>query len=312
MGKKKKDILELRFYDVPQNEYVLALTGESWIREYGHDEPNMHFHNLYEIGYCKDGNGALVLDKTTYEYQPDMVSLIPHNYPHTTISKAGEGPSFWEYLFFDPMTVIAELYPKDEIYQREILQKISRQAHFLTAAEHPVLSTQVKFILDEMREKKPHYKEVVKGMLMIFLVELIRLSNESGEISDSCRKVNNTQIVPALEYVRMEYAKPIKIAELAELCHMSETHFRRIFEACMNMSPMDYINLTRVQIACELMKNSSESMDEIAKRVGFSTTSTFNRNFKKFLNTSPYQWKISPENYEGRLLNYNISALKGW
>ena len=31
MGKKKKDTMELRFYEVPQNEYVLALLGDSWI-----------------------------------------------------------------------------------------------------------------------------------------------------------------------------------------------------------------------------------------------------------------------------------------
>ena len=71
-------------------------------------------------------------------------------------------------------------------------------------------------------------------------------------------------------------------------------------------------------------------MDIVAQKVGFTTTSTFNRNFrqvtgmtplewrkrpenfKKFLNTSPYQWKINPENYETKLLNYNISARKGW
>ena len=124
--------------------------------------------------------------------------------------------------------------------------------------------------------------------------------------------MGNAQILPALEYVRMEYAQAIRIEELAQLCHMSETHFRRIFEASMNMSPVDYINLTRVQNACELMTKSNASMDIIANKVGFATTYTFNRNFKKFLNTSPYQWKISPENYAGRLLNYNISALKGW
>ena len=52
-------------------------------------------------------------------------------------------------------------------------------------------------------------------------------------------------------------------------------------------------------------------MDVVAQKVGFTTTSTFNRNFKKYLNTSPYQWKISPENYERKLLNYNISAVEG-
>ncbi len=309
---KKKDIMELRFYDIPQNEPVLALLGESWIREYGHDEPNMHFHNLYEIGYCIDGVGNLILGDLDCEYHSDMVSFIPPNYPHTTLSKIGAGASYWEFLYFDPVEIIKKLYPHDEMYQRDILQGMSRQAHFFESDTHAVLASQVKLILEEMRQKKPHYKEAVHGMLTIMTVELIRLSEAEGAYSDKRKKAVNTQIARALEYVRLEYAKQIRIEDLADICEMSETHFRRVFEAYMNMSPMDYINLTRIQNACEIMKKENDPMDVVAQKVGFATTSTFNRNFKKFLNTSPYQWKISPENYEGRLLNYNISALKGW
>ena len=64
--------------------------------------------------------------------------------------------------------------------------------------------------------------------------------------------------------------------------------------------------------AYQKAEKTNDPMDVVAQKVGFTTTSTFNRNFKKYLNTSPYQWKISPENYERKLLNYNISALKGW
>jgi AraC-like DNA-binding protein len=60
------------------------------------------------------------------------------------------------------------------------------------------------------------------------------------------------------------------------------------------------------------MKKTDYSMDEVAQRVGFVTTSTFNRNFKKIASTSPYQWKKNPDNYESGLLNFKISALKGW
>ena len=70
------------------------------------------------------------------------------------------------------------------------------------------------------------------------------------------------------------------------------------------MSPMDYVNLIRIQRACDLMKKTNDSMDLVAVKCGFSTTSTFNRNFKKYLNTSPYQWKINPSNYEHKLLNF--------
>lgn len=317
MGKKKKDTIELRFYEIPQNEYVLALLGENWIRDYGHDEANLHFHNLMEIGVCRNGTGKLILDEEQRPYQPAMVSIIPNNYPHVTISNTKEGPSYWEYLFFDPAQIIAEMYPKNELFCRELIRKVNRRALFLHEWENHNLAFLVRQIMEEMRGRRSHYTDSVRGLLYSLVIEIIRL-NEEQEAKQEVQGVEMqkhsgvTQIAAALDYVRMEYMHMIWVEELAQECHMSETHFRRLFESCMNMSPVDYINLVRIQKACDLLKKTTDSMDIVAQKVGFTTTSTFNRNFKKFLNTSPYQWKINPENYETKLLNYNISARKGW
>ncbi len=53
---------------------------------------------------------------------------------------------------------------------------------------------------------------------------------------------------------------------------MSETSFRKVFEEYVHMLPMDYVNLVRVQYACEQMKHGNDSMDEVARKAGFSTT----------------------------------------
>lgn len=58
-----------------------------------------------------------------------------------------------------------------------------------------------------------------------------------------------------------------------------ETHFRRLFSSCMSMGPLEYINLVRVQNACELLRKTDTLVSEIAFRCGFSTLSTFNRNY---------------------------------
>lgn len=312
MRNKKKDVMELRFYEVPQDEHVLALLGEKWVRNYGHDEKNLHFHNLMEIGYCRNGLGRLILNEEVLEYGSAMVSVIPQNYPHTTISKENAGPSFWEYLFFDPMIIIMELYPNDPLLQREIFQQMNQKAYFLNEWENRNLALLVKTIMEEMRTKKLHYREYVQNTLRTLVIELIRMCESTKKPSEIKRKANVVQISAALEYIRVEYTNPIKVEDLASICHMSETHFRRVFEAHINMSPIDYINLIRVQRACDIMRRSDDSMDMVAQKAGFATTSTFNRNFKKFLNTSPYQWKINPENIEKKLLDYNVSVLKGW
>ena len=60
------------------------------------------------------------------------------------------------------------------------------------------------------------------------------------------------------------------------------------------------------------MTRKDSSMDIIAQECGFASVSTFTRNFKKMLNTTPYQWKLNKENFRNTLSGYNITALKGW
>ena len=316
MKKKKARTMDLRLYEIPQNEYVLALLGESWVRDYGHDETGPHFHNLMEIGYCHSGTGELVLDEQAMPYQQAMLSVIPANYPHITISDKRDGPSFWEYLYLDPAQIMTEFYPDDDLYRRSLVEKLNYRALFLHEWENHNMVMLARMIMEEMRRKRLNQADSVRGLLLALLTEILRVNEQENRGADPVggkpRTAGVSRIGAALEYVEEEYTHMIRVEELANVCHMSETHFRRTFEGCMNMSPVDYINLIRIQKACDLMKKTNDSMDLVAQKVGFSTTSTFNRNFKKFLGTSPYQWKINPENYENKLLNYQISTLKGW
>ena len=70
MGRKKRDKIEFRFYELPQAENVLALMGDRWVGTYGHkDRPNdLHFHNLFEFGYCRRGSGVMILGEKRNNY----------------------------------------------------------------------------------------------------------------------------------------------------------------------------------------------------------------------------------------------------
>lgn len=317
MKKKRKESVELRFYEVPQDEAAIILVGESWDRVYGHDEinkygePKLHFHNLMEIGFCRRGAGDMYLDDKQERYQTGMLTIIPENYPHITVSD-GEGTNFWEYIFFDPKMVVAELYPNSPNVIRDIIQSINRGAVIVDVSQVPMLERIVSAILEEGREKRPYATRMVHLYIKALVIELMRLNKEMPYYPyEIGRKTTMGQIAMAVDYVEKHYQEAVKILDIAKACNMSETHFRRTFEEYINMSPADYVNLVRIQKACELLKNTNDSMDMIAMKCGFATTSTFNRNFKKYLGTSPYQWRISSETGK-RLMNYNVSVLKGW
>ena len=312
MARKKKEIMELRFYEVPQGETVLALLGEKWDRVYGHEEVHLHFHNLMEIGICRRGMGQLVLEDKTCTYTSGMISVIPENFPHTTISDGNESNA-WEYLFFDPKEIIQELFPDNSIYRNEIIEGINKRPFLINGDAHASLIGIVNGIMGEAAQKQAYYQKMIRQYVRLLVYELLRLNDQLPNYEEASQKPSNgMQIAAAMEYINQKYALPLKVKNLADACNMSETHFRRVFEEYVNMAPMDYLNLVRVQKACELLKKSDDSMDVIAVKCGFTTTSTFNRNFKKFLESSPYQWKINPGNYERKLLGYHITALKGW
>lgn len=312
MAKKKRESVELRFYEIPQGEQVLALVGDNWDRIYGHEGNKLHFHNLMEIGICRRGEGYLCLDEEQCGYCTGSVSVVPENFPHSTVSRGAES-NYWEFLFFDPKTVVAELYPDNVAYQHEIIDEINHRPLVVSDQEAPPLAGLVNAIMREACAQYSCYRQMIRNYLKNLVMEIMRKHTGLAKYGETAVKTNGAmQIAGALDYINRNYALPMKAKDLANVCSMSETHFRRVFEEYVNMSPMDYVNLVRVQKACELMKRSDDSMDGIAGKCGFSTTSTFNRNFKKFLDTSPYQWKINPSSYERKFLNYHITALKGW
>ncbi len=308
MPKKKKKPAEFRFYEIPQDESVLALTGSKWIQVYGENIHNMHFHNLLEIGYCHYGDGDLVIEDDTYRFDAGMISCIPANYLHVTRSDANVR-AFWEYIYISPEDIVRQ-WGKSTQETRQIMDAVGGKSFFVRVEECPAIAALIRAIFVEMQHRSAHYRECVRGMAYALLFEIARF-NDMGE-GQSAGKSISLQLGSAIEYVDKNYPNNFKIADLANECHMSETHFRRIFQEKMNMTPVEYVNFVRVRKACELIDKTDISMEDVAEKVGFVTPSTFNRNFRRIIGTSPYQWKKRPDNHEGRLLDYKISALKGW
>lgn len=308
MPKKKKRTAEFRFYEVPQEEPVLVLMGEKWIQVYGENIDNMHFHNLMEIGYCHYGDGDLVIEDAMYRFGAGMVSCIPANFLYVTKSDT-DVRAFWEYIYVSPGDILKQ-GGKSEQEIRDIMDAVGRNAFFIRTEENPMIVTLVRSVFEEMQNKGEHYRDCVEGLVYSLLFEIARFNGRG--MGHPCGKYNSLQLENAIEYVEKNYPDNFKIADLAKECHMSETHFRRVFQEKMNMTPVEYVNFVRVKKACELIDKTDISMEDVAEKVGFITPSTFNRNFRRIIGTSPYQWKKRPDNHEGKLLEYKISALKGW
>lgn len=310
MSKKKKPKMEYRYYEMPTDSPVLALLGEKWTQNYGRNIDYLHFHNHLEIGFCYSGKGTLTLEDEDRIFTGGMFSVIPKNFPHTTNSD-GETLSSWEYLFIDADTFLTEFYHDNPIMADRMIRRVNRKVHFCKVTEMPEMVELIRQIMEIMRNRRELYLEEAKGIVLALLVEIARWNKVEGEAEG--KPVGNSSLIsPALDYISEFPDRQIRIEELAQMCHISETHFRRSFSECMNMTPVEYINWVRIKTACDELKKTNDSIGDIAVRTGFTTLSTFNRNFQKVMGVSPHEWRKNPEHYERKLLNYDIKTQEGW
>lgn len=83
----------------------------------------------------------------------------------------------------------------------------------------------------------------------------------------------------------------ISVAEVAEACAMSRSHFTRKFKESTCLSPHVWLRQQRVEKARELLLQSSLSLTDIAMECGFFDQAHFCRVFAKGIGMSPMVWK---------------------
>lgn len=85
----------------------------------------------------------------------------------------------------------------------------------------------------------------------------------------------------------------LSLEELARLCHLSTSSFKRKFSETFNASPRKYISQKKIEKAAVLLKKEGSRVSDIAYDVGFDSLATFNRNFTSFYGKSPSEYRLS-------------------
>ncbi len=311
--RKKKQVAEFRYYKMPENCALFALLGEKWRQKYERDIDYLHFHNYLEIGYCYEGDGRMVLGEEEIQYQGGDFTVIPSNFLHTTNSTPGRLSS-WEYLFVDVEKLIEKATAGVPGRMEKLMRRINNRATLVSSEKYPYLGEQIRTIMNIMRGGEAFCQEEAEALMTALLMEVARRNGDGtlGEVKNSGGVKSGNLIFRVLDYISDHYSEPLKVGDIAKWAHISETHFRRVFLAHMNMSPLEYINLVRIQAACEYLKKTDEPVAMIAAKCGFGVSSTFNRNFLQIMGVTPAQWRKRPENYEQQILKYQIRPEEGW
>jgi AraC-like DNA-binding protein len=90
---------------------------------------------------------------------------------------------------------------------------------------------------------------------------------------------------------KSNYRAHIAVEDLADIAGMSVRQLGRRFKTLFQVTPVVYANRYRVQKACLALRNSEESVTDIALEVGFYDSSHFVRQFRRFVGMTPTEYR---------------------
>ncbi|MDQ0900980.1 AraC family transcriptional regulator [Paenibacillus sp. V4I7] len=134
-----------------------------------------------------------------------------------------------------------------------------------------------------------------------FISELCRYSSSNQRNRESWPE----KIKLAVIYIENHYASMISLDMLAEDLHISKYHFLRTFAAVVGMTPNDYLNRIRTERAMELLRQTDDSIEQIAQQIGYSSGSYFIKVFRRLTKLTPGAFRSGHESLLYNRLFFN-------
>ncbi|HOJ11163.1 MAG TPA: AraC family transcriptional regulator [Clostridiales bacterium] len=128
------------------------------------------------------------------------------------------------------------------------------------------------------------------GLLYILLSQLMESANSVNRQSKG-ENFKEEYIKKSIEYISMNYSRKISIKEIASHVGLDRSYLYSLFKEYLSSSPQDFLINFRINKACDLMGNSSLSIGDIARSVGYEDPLLFSKVFKKVKNAPPREYR---------------------
>ncbi len=260
---------------------------------------NLHFHRLIEIGICIKGEGICLIENQQVPFTAGDVQIVLPYQAHVNCNKEGV-TGIWRWFFFSPHKLFSVLGVTDVTHLIDRLHREVASYGILDRTRFPetcraidkIFSAPVKQCEDD--EEAPYQEERLALDCYHVLLSLLEESVPYKKLPFERNGMEKmADIVPALRRIQQDLTEggESSIQELAELCHCSTPHLRRMFHTTLNMSPKEYLIFCRVRRAKSLLRETNDSILAIALSVGYRDVSGFNRAFMEIVGETPSSYR---------------------
>lgn len=228
--------------------------------------------DCYQLVYTFHGHGVLHCDHKSYQLDPGSFFLIDCRKPHYFYADDSEG---WGYSMIHFTGVSMEyLFPQ-----------VTRHSHCFSNLADSRIYRRYQQLFSLAKEMPEDFDLQFHCILTELLTELSR-SQPTSTQTDLPSWVTKVQA-----HITQNFNQEIRLEELAKMSYLSASRFSHRFRELMGVSPMEYQYRLRISRACELLRYSEYTVQQIATLVGFPNENNFYTKFRSVTGQTPGQYR---------------------
>lgn len=251
----------------------------------------MHWHNEFELNYILRGRGEFICDNRRFEAGEGDILILPPNMLHAAYPYR-DSELIYHALVFNPIMLGAN---SNDRCSSECIRPVINGTRKLDvyipreAGDYPGIKEAVSRIFSCAHSNQARMDLLLKSeLLRLFWL----LEGDEDRIYRQDNGISYSGIVrPALEYMAENFREDITIGQLAELVHLSKSHFMNCFKKAVGIGAIEHLTQLRINAACEALTATEKKIAEIAFDCGYNNLSNFNRHFLNMVGCTPNEYR---------------------
>lgn len=242
----------------------------------------MHSHGegCYELHYISEGYGKLTAEGRVYEITPNTLFVTGPHVEHEQ-TPARENP-MEEYCVY-----LRQRSNQSGSVEESALLLAFLGTSFWLGQDRQGMKRLMTELFDELKTRPVGYRKQAELLLSQIIICMIRNYESSGktEWSGQTRSQDEGRSLLIEEYFLYEYQHP-SLKELADRLNLSERQTQRLLQKFYGKSFIQKKVDARMNAAAVLLKNTDQSITQIAGALGYSSLEHFTAEFGKYYGMS--------------------------
>lgn len=286
------------FYEIPKNseiQFLIAVRQKSNNHvNKRHTNENYHSHSHYEITHLdSDDENLYYIDGRVYHVDSNSIMLASPGIRHITSRRYKHVPRI---IINFKREYVAEFKDFCGIDVDKIFQNL-----MLVFSDSQML--EIKNLAYQMH--KEYQNNSQSPHLRLLLANFLDLLSSPLYVPEPSRQ-DEPATHEILRYIQANYFKDISLGILSKIFFQDIYKLCRDIKKCTGMTFSDFLTLTRLNHARDMLENSDTAVTHIAENVGYNSQTYFSTAFKRYTGLSPTDYRQRFKSCGSKSLVFNL------